>query len=64
MKELVAEFLPNGNLLWKAVADEYKCRSGEKDDRDPREMEKYLQFKMCNNFKKLMGWKVLRRILF
>ncbi len=22
VKELVAEFLPNGSLLWKAVADE------------------------------------------
>ena len=44
VKELVAEFLPNGNLLWKAVADEYKRRSGEKDDRDPREMEKYWRF--------------------
>jgi hypothetical protein len=55
VKELVAEFLPNGNLLWKAVADEYKRRSGEKDDRDPREMEKYWRFKMCNNFKKPRG---------
>jgi hypothetical protein len=36
VKELVAEFLPNCNLLWKAVADEYKCCSSEKDDRDPR----------------------------
>ncbi len=35
VKELVAEFLPNGKLLWKAVADEYKHRSDEKDDRDP-----------------------------
>ena len=63
VKELVAEFLPNGNLLWKAVADEYKRRSGEKDDRDPREMEKYWRFKMCNNFKKPRG-EVLIRISF
>ncbi len=39
--ELVNEFLPNGYSLWKAVAAEYQRRSGESEERDPREMEKY-----------------------
>ena len=39
--ELVGEFLPNGNNLWKVVAAEYQKRSGESEERDPREMEKY-----------------------
>jgi hypothetical protein len=39
LKELVGEFLPNGSVLWAAVAAEYKRCSGEKDDRDPRDME-------------------------
>ena len=53
--ELVLEFLPNGHTLWKAVAAEYQNRSGESDERDPREMEKYWRFKMCNNYKKPTG---------
>ena len=39
--ELVNEFLPNGYSLWKAVAAEYQSRSGESEERDPCEMEKY-----------------------
>jgi hypothetical protein len=53
--ELVSEFLPNGHSLWKAVAVEYQRRSGESEERDPREMEKYWRFKMCNNYKKPTG---------
>ena len=53
--ELVSEFLPNGHSLWKAVAAEYQRRSGESEERDPRDMEKYWRFKMCNNYKKPTG---------
>ena len=53
--ELVGEFLPNGHNLWKVVAAEYQKRSGESEERDPREMEKYWRFKMCNNYKKPTG---------
>ncbi len=43
--ELVGEFLPkNGHSLWKAIAAEYQKRSGESEERDPREMEKYWLF--------------------
>jgi hypothetical protein len=55
LMELVNEFLPNGQTLWKAVAAEYQKRSGESEERDPREMEKYWRFKMCNNYKKPTG---------
>ena len=55
LMELVSEFLPNGHSLWKAVAVEYQRRSGESEERDPREMEKYWRFKMCNNYKKPTG---------
>ena len=55
LMELVGEFLPNGHTLWKAVAAEYQNRSGEREERDPREMEKYWRFKMCNNYKKPTG---------
>ena len=39
LKELVDEFLPNGIVLWAAVAAEYKRRSGKKEDWDPCDME-------------------------
>ena len=55
LMELVSEFLPNGHSLWKAVAAEYQRRSGESEERDPHEMEKYWRFKMCNNYKKPTG---------
>ena len=55
LMELVNEFLPNGFPLWKAVAAEYQRRSGESEERDPRDMEKYWRFKMCNNNKKPTG---------
>jgi hypothetical protein len=55
LMEPVSEFFPNGHNLWKAVAAEYQRRSGESVERDPREMEKYWQFKMCNNYKKPTG---------
>jgi len=58
LMELVNEFLPNGFSLWKAVAAEYQRRSGESEERDPREMEKYWRFKMCNNYKKPAGGEV------
>ena len=53
--ELVNEFLPNGYSLWMAVAAEYQRRSGESEERDPREMEKYWRFKMCNTYNKPHG---------
>jgi hypothetical protein len=53
--ELVNEFLSNGQTLWKAAAAEYQKCSGESEERDPREMEKYWRFKMCNNYKKPTG---------
>ena len=55
LMELVSEFLPNGHSLWKAVAVEYQRRSGESEERDSREMEKYWRFKMRNNYKKPTG---------
>ena len=41
LMELVSEFLPNGHNLRKAVAAEYQRCSGESEERDPHEMEKY-----------------------
>ena len=55
MKDLIAEILPNGNLLWKAVADEYQRRTGKSEPRDGQDIQKYWQFKMCNNYKKPTG---------
>ena len=55
MKNLVAKILPNGNLLWKAVADEYQRRTGKFEPCDGQDIQKNWQFKMCNNYKKLTG---------
>ena len=55
LMELVGKFLPNGHSLCNAVAAKYQRHSGEREERDPHEMEKYWRFKMCNNYKKPTG---------
>ncbi len=40
LKDLIAKFLPNGNLLWKAVADEYQRCTGESEPRDGQDIQK------------------------
>jgi len=49
---IVQEFLPDGALGWKTVAEHYHVSSGEKELRDHDDVKKYWTNTLCNKMNK------------
>ena len=52
---LVQEFLPDGALGWKTVAEHDHVNSGEKELREHDDVKKYWTNTLCNKMKKPTG---------
>ena len=55
LMSLVQEFLPDGALGWKTVAEHYHVNSGEKELRDHDDVKKYWSNTLCNKMNKPTG---------
>ena len=53
--DIVAKFLPNGELGWKTVAVAYQEQSREEVLRDHADIKKHWIKKLCNEMKKPTG---------